>query len=968
MQFFNMLMLGGLAAVAIPIIIQILTRKNVRRINWGAWLFLDKTMKKRRRKVLLEDLLLLACRCLALALLALAFARPFIDPASSVPWGVTLPLLLLAICCSGASMALWRYPRLKKAMLYGGVLLFVLVIASVVFERYLNLKRLGKDADRDVVLLIDASASMSLLNDEAGKTNFELAIEEARKCVQQSADSTSFSIVLGGPVPQVLNDVPVSDRKIVMDTLDSVAKRYADGNLRGTMQIVGSLTAAGVVLQSGHSPVKQVVVFGDGQAEGWHLDDEGSDRWAAIARSFSTLQIAPQVVWRTLEMPKDICNLAVTSIRPLTEVVGRGSKVTFEVTVRNAGSEPVTPSDVKFTACGRTYSLKEQGEKRRSGQSALATLAAGQSQVFRFTHAFAESGATTVSAVVETDGKDCIPSDDRCEFSMPVLESVRVLLVDGQGRGVSGRGASTFYLKTALRPELAALNADGKLPDYLIETVLDDVPGAEARTYFTDFAAVVLSDVRQVSDKTLGLLAEFVHGGGGLFVLPGLGTDETCFGKWEYEGAKVLPAPVGAFRPNKAALDPSGFGGMLQRFRTGTDLGSAVPERRMAFGEGWEPGTEVVAKLDDGSPFLLARSFGGGLVVESAAPFDVASGLVTKRGFLPMVHEIAYALARPIAVALDIPPAEKLTLFLGKVPKASGLIGAYYPSREATEPTLYRVDERVSFDWGNGSPAAGIPADDFKVEWRGRLKPPETGKYKFILDGRGDRFSLSIGGHNVGNWSDITLDASKTYPVKLVFEEEKDAAFVQLRWRRPRNRDRDETVPASAFTAEVAGPVDAGELVQVMGPHDMPIKGEIYQDGINLFLHIARSLVPGRYVTELRPEQSGIKPWIGGALGPEGDRIIFSVSANDDEANLALATAEELQAVAGRHALQIKMAGSFDDVIKALNGESFGKEIWRTLAWLAFLLLVLEPAISRWIAVNRRTGDIIDTEGSWIKT
>ena len=46
-------MLGGLAAVAIPIIIQILTRKNVRRINWGAWLFLDKTMKKRRRKVLL---------------------------------------------------------------------------------------------------------------------------------------------------------------------------------------------------------------------------------------------------------------------------------------------------------------------------------------------------------------------------------------------------------------------------------------------------------------------------------------------------------------------------------------------------------------------------------------------------------------------------------------------------------------------------------------------------------------------------------------------------------------------------------------------------------------------------------------------------------------------------------------------------------------------------------------------------
>ena len=152
------------------------------------------------------------------------------------------------------------------------------------------------------------------------------------------------------------------------------------------------------------------------------------------------------------------------------------------------------------------------------------------------------------------------------------------------------------------------------------------------------------------------------------------------------------------------------------------------------------------------------------------------------------------------------------------------------------------------------------------------------------------------------------------------------------------------------------------------GPHDLPIKGEIYQDGINLFLHIARSLVPGRYVTELRPEQDGIRPWISGALDPEGGRIIFSVSANDDESRLEIATAEELQAVAGRHGLQMKMADCLDDVIKALNGESFGKEIWRTLAWIAFLLLVLEPAVSRWIAVNRRTGDIIDTEGSWIKT
>ena len=40
MQFLNIYMLLGLAAVAIPIVIQLLNRKNVRRTDWGAWMFL----------------------------------------------------------------------------------------------------------------------------------------------------------------------------------------------------------------------------------------------------------------------------------------------------------------------------------------------------------------------------------------------------------------------------------------------------------------------------------------------------------------------------------------------------------------------------------------------------------------------------------------------------------------------------------------------------------------------------------------------------------------------------------------------------------------------------------------------------------------------------------------------------------------------------------------------------------------
>ena len=64
MAFVNVLILFGILAVAIPIIIQLLTRRHTRKIPWGAMVFLQAAMNKRKRKVLLEDILLLACRCL----------------------------------------------------------------------------------------------------------------------------------------------------------------------------------------------------------------------------------------------------------------------------------------------------------------------------------------------------------------------------------------------------------------------------------------------------------------------------------------------------------------------------------------------------------------------------------------------------------------------------------------------------------------------------------------------------------------------------------------------------------------------------------------------------------------------------------------------------------------------------------------------------------------------------------------
>jgi hypothetical protein len=76
MTFLNLGALFGLAAVAIPIIIHLLNRFQVREVTWAAMRFLRESLQKNQRRLQLEDLLLLLLRCLLVALLILALARP----------------------------------------------------------------------------------------------------------------------------------------------------------------------------------------------------------------------------------------------------------------------------------------------------------------------------------------------------------------------------------------------------------------------------------------------------------------------------------------------------------------------------------------------------------------------------------------------------------------------------------------------------------------------------------------------------------------------------------------------------------------------------------------------------------------------------------------------------------------------------------------------------------------------------
>lgn len=939
MQFLNIYMLLGLAAVAIPIVIQLLNRKNVRRTDWGAWMFLDRTMKKRKRKVLLEDILLLACRCLAAGLLALAFARPFVRPDSPIPWAVTLPVMLLATVLTGASFALWRYPRQRKVVLACGLALFAVAIGTAVAERVLGLKRFGGGAAKDVVLLIDGSASMSFESD--GKANFERAKEEAKKYVASAPEDTSFAVVIGGPVPQVVTPVPVPDRRMVLNAIDRV--RPANG----TMQMQGCLAAAAVTLASGHNAVKHIVVIGDGQAVGWNLDDPA--RWKTTASVFRALKMDPVVTWRTLPLPTSMRNLAVSGVRPARDVVGTDREVGINVTVVNAGTEAVTPKGVSLTV-----------EGVRLEASGMRQLEPGESQVFAFAHRFSKPGGTIVTARVESG--DDMPGDDTYRYAMPVAGSLRALVVDGDS-GLRPMDRASTYVRLALRPQFQPDSSR----DFLVDAVVEDVSAAAGRDSFGGFAAVFLVGVRRLPAQTLDALARFVRAGAGLFFMPSQGVDAGLFGSWEQGGEKVLPAVPGKWRDGGSPLDASSFSLQLAKLRSGTDLASAAPMKVMDMSQGLAEDADVFARLADGTPFLVSRRFGRGLVVESAAQFDPASGLVSKRGFLPLVHEIAYSLAKPASVDLDVRPAEGLTLLVasgtagGEAGGENGLVGYYYPEPDFKGKPQKRIDANIVKRWGGGSPMAGIPADRFSVRWRGAFVPPASGTYEFAWE-VDDRFSAKLGTTGLANRGKVQLDGGKAYPFSAAFGEDWGEARVVFRWKRP-GADRFEDVPRSAFRTRAAGVEGAGETVQVTDPHGEAFYGEIFQGDDGLFLRISRSVIPGVYEVSEIPDT--LASPLAGALSEDG-RLRFTVSSGSEESSVVAVTQSQLSDLGSY--IQVTQALKEDDVVNAIAGQGFGREVWRLLALAAFLLLVAEPAIARWIAVNRRTGDLLDTEGSWIRT
>ncbi len=320
MDFFgliNPMLLWGSLAVAAPIIIHLLNRRRFKLVDWAAMDFLLEADQTNRRRIRIENLLLLLLRCLAVLLIALLVSRLFVTPGSA------------------------------------GVL-----SAAARTER---------------IVLLDDSPSMTA---RLGNRNaFEAARSAVTRFVRAAADQRpgdTFTLMLTSrPTEPRVNGQYFEQAQPLLDVIEDLQRSERPAELdRALVELANTLKSEA---ESGEGAANRVVyVVTDLRRRDWRPAPEAeSDR--TIER---LLERVADVSDGLVVVPIDEArtdNLGVVAFGPDEKTVVAGVPVRFEATVRNFGPGPASDVRVTFTA-GDAPPMTRTIDRIASGESASAAF------------------------------------------------------------------------------------------------------------------------------------------------------------------------------------------------------------------------------------------------------------------------------------------------------------------------------------------------------------------------------------------------------------------------------------------------------------------------------------------------------------------------------------------------------------------------------------------------------------------
>src|SRR5689334_13161169 len=115
MSFLAPAFLAGLAAIAVPVIIHLIHRERKVVIEFPSFMFLERIPYRSVRRQKIRHLLLLLLRCVAIAMLVAAFARPFFERRHAAITGTGAKELVILLDRSASMGYAGRWEKAKDA-------------------------------------------------------------------------------------------------------------------------------------------------------------------------------------------------------------------------------------------------------------------------------------------------------------------------------------------------------------------------------------------------------------------------------------------------------------------------------------------------------------------------------------------------------------------------------------------------------------------------------------------------------------------------------------------------------------------------------------------------------------------------------------------------------------------------------------------------------------------------------------
>ena len=431
---------AGLLLAGIPILIHLLNRRRYRTVDWAAMDFLLRAMRKNRKRVRFEQWLLLAVRCLVLAFLGLALARPM-------------------GCDSNSSAS------------FGG--------------------RTGLH-----VFVIDNSYSMSYL---AGRPGGKTHLDQAKLIAGQIIDrlnsgGESVVIITAGKPAVGTIAKPTYDLQQAKGILNRIPQSYGATDLSDALQM-----AIDVGRENQQQPNKNLYLFTDATASAWQgadaaaLKTEGPELARLYRISHFNLSIGPQ--W----------NQAVLDVHPSANLITSNTQfgADFVATVKGFGSPHdgtlQWKIDGQLLAGGGVLHVDTGTEPQTESQANLQQL-------------LKTGGPHAVTATIL--GDDGLQVDNSRTRVVNVVSQLKTLIVEGE-HGAGQEGGSGLNLQVAL----AGLSRSGTSDGFASPDLISDLE--LGNHVLSDYRAVMLCGVNQVTPAEADQLQTFVQNGGTLMIFLG---------------------------------------------------------------------------------------------------------------------------------------------------------------------------------------------------------------------------------------------------------------------------------------------------------------------------------------------------------------------------------------------------------------------------------------------------------------